>query len=733
MIEKIVGLAEELTPIALIGAGGIGKTSTILTVLHDDRIKRRFGENRRFIRCDQFPASRAHFLRRLSKVIGADVENPEDLTPLRPFLSSKEMLIVLDNAESILDSQGANAQEIYTTVDELNQFNNVCLCITSRISTIPPDCETLEVPTLSKEAACDAFYRIYKHGERSNPIKDILGQLDFHALSITLLATVAQHNKWDTDRLIREWEQQRTGVLHTQHSRSLAATIELSLASPMFRELGPEARELLGAIAFFPQGLNENNIDWLFPTISNGPKMFDKFCILSLTYRSNGFITMLAPLRDHLHPKDPTSSVLIVAAKEHYLARLSVDISPDKPGFKESRWITSEDLNVEHLLNVFTSIDTNSEDIWNACGDFMTHLYWHKPRLIILGPKIEALPDNHPSKAKCLRDLSHLFGSVGNRAECKRFLTHSLKLWEEAGNDQEVARTLGYLSKANSGLGLRKEGIEQAKEGSEIFERLGETTGQADCLINLAWALYGDNQLDAAEEAVSRAINLLPGKGEQTQVCRSHRLLGNIHRSRGQTEKAIHHLGAALRFASSLDSVDQPFWAHFDLARVFIKEGRFNDAHSHIERAKSYAVNNAYLLARALQLQAQVWNKQHRFEEAKSEALRALDMFEKLGAASDVDHSRRILRWVDRALEKPDNLVTRDKSGEDGEPLEPTLLFVFKRDNRIQTMASILASGSSDVMDVIHLQLTNVSLLHPVSRLDQISQLSSFLPPSPTT
>ena len=464
LIDRIVRSAECLTPIALVGAGGIGKTSIVLTALHDDRIKQRFGLDRRFVRCDEFPASRAHFLRQLSKVVGAGIENPEDLCSLRPFLSSKEILIVLDNAESIFDPQGPSAREIYSVVDELTQLSNLCIWITSRISTIPPHCKTIRIPTLSTEAAQDTFYRIYEHDDRTNQTNDILERLDFHPLSITLLATVAQYNQWDASRLTTEWERQRTGVLRVQHSGSLAATIELSLASPMFRELGAHARSLLEVVAFFPQGVNEKNTNWLFPAIPDILNTLDAFCVLSLAYRNNGFVTMLAPLRDHLRPKDPALFPLLKSTKESYFMRLSGDILPGKPGFEEARWITTEDINVEHLLDVFTTIDADSESVWDACDKFMAQLYWHRSRLVMLGPKVEALPDGHRFKAQCLFDLSRLLDSVGNFAESKRFLSRSLKLWREQGNDFRVAQTLGDLSDTNRWMACTRRGYDRQEK-----------------------------------------------------------------------------------------------------------------------------------------------------------------------------------------------------------------------------------------------------------------------------
>jgi hypothetical protein len=246
------------------------------------------------------------------------------------------MFIILDNVESILDPQGAGAWEISTVVEELSQFETICLCITSRITTVPRHCKRLVIPALSMEAACDIFYGIYNDDGRSDVVSDLLKRLDFHALSIELLATTASHNMWGYDRLAREWNTRCTRALRTDYNESLAATVELSLASPTFRGLGPNARELLGVIAFFPHGIDENNLDLFFPTIPDRKNIFDKFCLLSLTYRSGGFITMLAPLRAYLHPEDPASSPLLHATRE-CLRHLSVHVDPGSPIYEKAR------------------------------------------------------------------------------------------------------------------------------------------------------------------------------------------------------------------------------------------------------------------------------------------------------------------------------------------------------------------------------------------------------------
>lgn len=55
-------------------------------------------------------------------------------------------------------------------------------------------------------------------------------------------------------------------------------------------------------------------------------------------------------------------------------------------------------------------------------------------------------------------------------------------------------------------------------------------------------------------------------------------------------------------------------------------------------------------------LQAVFWHKQYRFEDARFEALRAVDIFEKLGAADAVEGVSELLQQIGREAQRSDLL-----------------------------------------------------------------------------
>ena len=118
----------------------------------------------------------------------------------------------------------------------------------------------------------------------------------------------------------------------------------------------------------------------------------------------------------------------------------------------------------------------------------------------MLGSKIEGLPEDHPSKTTCLYRLSQTFQSLGNFAEQRRLLSQVLQLYRKQGNDRWVAQTLELLSNANRMLGLREEGIQQARDALEIRERLGDAVGQAGSLGYLARLLLRCGEIDDSRD-----------------------------------------------------------------------------------------------------------------------------------------------------------------------------------------------------------------------------------------
>ena len=287
--------------------------------------------------------------------------------------------------------------------------------------------------------------------------------------------------------------------------------------------------------------------------------------------------------------------------------------------------------------------------MWDVCCHFIEHLYWYKRRPTELRAKFEALLDGHRSKPKCLTKLSTVLQALGRPEDRKRILTTVLELWRERGDGLLTAESLVYLSQANRASGLYEEGIRQVEEASEISRRFGNIQGEAYCLRDLSQLLLDDKQLDATEETAFRTIDLASKNGQEFLVCHSHQILGDVYRSKGDKEKAIHHFKKVLDIASPLNWHSHLSLVHHSLASLFLEGGESYDANIHIGQTKSYVINDPYNLFSLMDLQARIMYAQGRFEEAKSEALGALEISERLGATQAASACRYRLEEIEEA------------------------------------------------------------------------------------
>lgn len=108
-VDDAIALLQTTKPtrLAILGAGGMGKTATALTILHDQRVQDIFEQNCFFVSCEAAVTS-SLLVKGILQVLGAQTSEKEDsLTTLHKCLMSTGfLLLVLDNFETLWETPG---------------------------------------------------------------------------------------------------------------------------------------------------------------------------------------------------------------------------------------------------------------------------------------------------------------------------------------------------------------------------------------------------------------------------------------------------------------------------------------------------------------------------------------------------------------------------------------------------------------------------------------------------
>ncbi|KAF5333845.1 hypothetical protein D9758_018207 [Tetrapyrgos nigripes] len=281
LVEEAVNILCETKQVhvAILGAGGIGKTSVALHVMENPLVTEKFEGRCYFIPCEMLPDATL-LIQGLVQAIGLQVRQGKDsFKLLLDYLrGGQHLLLVLDNFETPWGSKGQT--EVKNLIERICRCKSVSVIVTMRGTEGPGQIKWHKLgggsglPPLELGAAKEAFCSFCSDGdltiEEEDPIlQNLLIQMDGMPLAIMLMAQLAR--EWPLKNIMERWNHQKTAVLKKfgmgeQENRLTSIEVSIKLTLNIVREkLSPTGEDVLRLVALLPSGIP----DWL----ENLPKM----------------------------------------------------------------------------------------------------------------------------------------------------------------------------------------------------------------------------------------------------------------------------------------------------------------------------------------------------------------------------------------------------------------------------------------------------------------------------
>ncbi|KAJ6447990.1 P-loop containing nucleoside triphosphate hydrolase protein, partial [Mycena sanguinolenta] len=324
-LEDIIKvLSQEAPRIAILGAGGMGKTSLARAALHYPDTLIRF-QQRFFVSAE--PATTSI---ELAALIGLHIGlNPsQDLrnAVVQYFAKNSSCLLILDNLETVWEPMHwRSVLEDFLAL--LTDVQHLGLIITMRGAERPAKVRwthpfLLPLQPLSDDAAQQTFMDITDGSHSVEDFEKLLSFTDNMPLAVDLLAHLVDFE--GLEYVLARWETEKTSMLSVGHDRksNLDASIILSLLSP---RITSESKELLSLLSILPNGLSDAELVQSKLPIANILSCKATLLATSLAYQnSNKRLMVLMPIREYVQQFSPPSSGLVHSLCKRFYALLKL-------------------------------------------------------------------------------------------------------------------------------------------------------------------------------------------------------------------------------------------------------------------------------------------------------------------------------------------------------------------------------------------------------------------------
>ncbi|KAJ7169199.1 hypothetical protein C8R43DRAFT_120380 [Mycena crocata] len=357
-LEGIVEiLGRDSGRIAILGPGGMGKTSLAMAALHHPEVAAKY-EHQYFVSAESATTSIE-----LATQIGLHLGLKPGIDITRQVVAClvRETccLLILDNLETLWEPlESRNGVEAFLAL--LTDIPQLALMITMRGAERPAEIHWTQpflrpLEPLPYDAALQTFIDIADGSHSPTDINRLLDLTDNMPLAVGLIAHLVDSEGCSS--VLKRWETERTSILSNGDDRrcSLNASITVSLSSARIKSL-PDAQQLLSLLSILPDGLSDVELSQCRLPIQNVLQCKAMLLGTSLAYYDGKRrVKLLVPIREHIQKCHPPQPAMIYPLRKHFQLLLNIYDTYRTKGAHVAQVV--QDLhanhgNIQHILTI---------------------------------------------------------------------------------------------------------------------------------------------------------------------------------------------------------------------------------------------------------------------------------------------------------------------------------------------------------------------------------------------
>ncbi|KAJ7846597.1 P-loop containing nucleoside triphosphate hydrolase protein, partial [Mycena olivaceomarginata] len=326
-LEELIDiLMTDPARIAILGPGGMGKTTLATAALHHPKVAHKY-QTRHFISCES-----AHTRDSLVAIIVSHLDLDTSSTAERAVFAmlsdGQPCLMILDNFETPWEALEGRAK-VEEFLALLADITHVAILLTMRGAERPGKVQWTHpflrpLMPLDRAAARETFIQIADEIHDGSEVNQLLEITENIPLAVQLVAGVAA--SVGCQETMERWNLERTTLLSAGYDKrsNLEISISLSLSSPRMLS-SPHALELLSLMSLLSDGISNLDLVQSNIPIQDIPDCKTTLVRTSLAYVDHaGQFKVLAPIREYIRATRPPSLQLVRPLRKYLVDLLKL-------------------------------------------------------------------------------------------------------------------------------------------------------------------------------------------------------------------------------------------------------------------------------------------------------------------------------------------------------------------------------------------------------------------------